>query len=88
MISAGYISDVYEINSLGFKGGIKSGRSYLEGVLDVHREYGPGKPVEVFYNSDEPAQELLANGHQAYMHIYLIVSLLAIGYGVYGWIKN
>jgi hypothetical protein len=36
MISAGYISDVYEINSLGFKGGIKGGRSY-GGVLQLRR---------------------------------------------------
>jgi hypothetical protein len=44
--------------------------------------------MEVFYNSDEPAQELLANGHQGYMPTYLIVSLLVIGYGVYGWIRD
>ena len=83
-----YISESYEINFLGFKSNLSGSHSYLEDVLKVRQKYKPGSTVEVYYDPDSPAKALLVKGYQGYLPTYLLFSLLASGYGVYGIIKN
>ena len=83
-----YRSDTYEINYLGFRDGLTGSRSYLEEVLNVRKKYPVGSPVDVFYDPEDPASAVLARGYRGYMPTYLIVSLLAIGYGLYGLVRD
>ncbi|MDX1776899.1 MAG: DUF3592 domain-containing protein, partial [Desulfobulbales bacterium] len=83
-----YISEPYEINFLGFTNNLSGSHSYLEDVLKVRQKYKPGSTVEVYYDPDNPAKALLVKGYQGYLPTYLLFSLLAIGTGIYGKIKD
>jgi len=66
----------------------KGSRSYLEETLKVFQKYKPGAPVKVCNDPENPSDSVVEKGYQGYIPTYLIFSSLAIGFGIYGLIKD